>query len=75
MELNQELTGSEFIRVHGVEQYPFLCFNSYIFSVKFRRHWAPDLQLEKTHTHKQSSTLLFTYLIPVGIENILLRYW
>lgn len=36
MKLNQELTGSEFIWVHGVEQYPFLCFNSYIFSVKFR---------------------------------------
>lgn len=50
MKLNQELTGSEFIWVHGVEQYPFLCFNSYIFSVKFRWHWAPYLQLENTHT-------------------------
>lgn len=59
MKLNQELAGSEFIWVHGVQQYPFLCFDSYIFSIKFRWHWAPNLELKNRHT--QSNPQLFIY--------------
>lgn len=45
MEFNQELASPKFVWVHGIEQYPLLCFYSYIFSVEFRRHWTPNLQL------------------------------
>lgn len=69
VKLNQELAGSEFIWVHGVQQYPFLRFDSYVFSIKFRWHWAPNLELKNIHT--QSNLPLLIYFIPVGTAKVL----
>lgn len=35
MKLNEELASSKLVWVHGVQQYPFLCFDCYVFSIKF----------------------------------------
>lgn len=72
MKLNQELAGSEFIWVHGVQQYPFLCFDSYVFSIKFRWHWAPNLELKNIHTCTHKVTLHYLFILfPWELK----RYW
>lgn len=54
MKLDQKLTRSEFVGVHGVQQDSFLGFDCHIFPVKLRRHRAPNLEYSKSQGQRAS---------------------